>query len=181
MITPNILHIRYFYDTVRLGSVSLAARANNVTQSAVSQGIMKLEVMLDAKLLTHSRNRIKVTGQGERLFESARVVIHSVTEMESCLKGDESDYRGHVHFACSHSIAHSVLEGPLMKFKELAPDVKVKISLGHSGIAKEWLKQGKVEFALILDNDDLSGLDFRSIYSGNFEVFQSSKRVQEPG
>ncbi|NGX57962.1 MAG: HTH-type transcriptional regulator HdfR [Chlamydiae bacterium] len=174
----NLLHIRYFYDTVRLGSVSLAAKANFVTQSAVSQGIMKFERVLGAELLTHCRNRIKVTSRGEKVFHSCQQVMRSMTELESVMKAPEEGYHGQMVFACSHSMAQSVIQETLLELKKVAPAVTIKVHLGHTGIAKEWIKQGRVEFGLVLDNDDLAELDCEVIYSGAFKIFRSVSREE---
>lgn len=178
-MTLNLLHLRYFYDTIRLSSVSQAAKANCVTQSAVSQGIMKLEKSLNTELLTHCRNKIKITSEGERFFHSCQQVMKSVSELEDSLQKTEKEYYGKITFACSHSIAQSVLEEVLFEFKQQAPHVYIKILLGHTGIIKEWIKHGRIEFGLILDNDDLKGLSCQTIYSGEFKIFQSVKRIDE--
>lgn len=175
-MTINLLYLKYFHDTIRLGSVSKAAQSNHVTQSAVSQGIAKLEKSLGAKLLTHCRNRIKITAEGEKVFWKSQTVMKSVTELHHCLDDHDNNYHGQLVIACSHSMAQSVLEEPLFEFKKHAPAVRVNVLLGHTGIAKEWIKQGKVEFGLVLDNDDLSQLDQKVLCSGHFNIFQSTNR-----
>ena len=172
----SLLQIRYFYDTVRLKSVSQAAKFNCVTQSAVSQGIFKLEKLLKIQLLTHCRNKIKVTAKGEQFFQHCQTVIQSMKELEHAVFDASNEYFGQITFACSHSIAQSILNKVFQQFKAQAPQVYVKMLLGHTGIIKEWIKQGRVEFGLILDNDDLMMLDCETLYSGNFTVFQSIDR-----
>lgn len=39
----NLTYLKYFFDAVELGSLTASAKANFVTQSAISQGIIKLE------------------------------------------------------------------------------------------------------------------------------------------
>lgn len=175
----NLLHIRYFYDTVRLRSVSQAAKINCVTQSAVSQGIIKLEKSLNTQLLTHCRNKIKVTSNGEKIFQSCQNVIKSITELKYTINDSDEEFHGQIIFACSHSMAQSILQETLCEFKRRAPNVYVKLLLGHTGIVKEWIKQGRVEFGLILDNDDLAELDYEVIYSGAFKIFQSINRSEK--
>jgi len=49
MSSFNLQHLKYFYDTIRLKGVSQAALENHVSQSAVSQGIAKLEICLGSR------------------------------------------------------------------------------------------------------------------------------------
>jgi len=47
----NIRHLRAFVKTVELGKLQAAARAVNLSQSAVTQAIAKLENQLDVRTL----------------------------------------------------------------------------------------------------------------------------------
>lgn len=64
-MTPglNLNNLRYFYDAAEAEGISEAARRNFVTQSAVSQGIQKLEMALGISLITHQRNCFKLTAE----------------------------------------------------------------------------------------------------------------------
>src|SRR5947209_3352520 len=104
----NLFFLKYFYDTVRLKSVTEAARENHVTQSAISQGITQLEKVLAVKLLTHKRNSIKVTPEGEAVFEWSRTIFRQVANLKSRLKANQNEYVGQLSFACSHSLALSI-------------------------------------------------------------------------
>lgn len=99
----NLFFIKYFYDTVKLKSVTAAANANHVTQSAISQGIAQLEKSLSVSLLTHKRNSIKVTTEGETLFQWSRTMLREIEDLKSRLKANQNEYVGRLSFACSHS------------------------------------------------------------------------------
>lgn len=172
----NLYFLKYFYDTIRLNSVTEAARENHVTQSAISQGISQLEKSIGHRLLTHKRNAIKITSEGETVFEWSRTIFRQMDDLKSRLKTNQKEYGGNVSLACSHSLALSVLPEILDQFRKVAPLVKPKIVFGHTGLIKTWIKQGDIEFGLVLDNDDLSALSLNPIYSGAFRFFQSQLR-----
>ncbi len=172
----NLFFLKYFYDTVRLQSVTEAARENHVTQSAISQGINQLEKTLDISLLTHKRNSIKVTPEGKAVFEWSRTIFRQVEDLKLRLKTTKNEYTGELSFACSHSLALSILPELLMRVQKLAPLVTPKVVFGHTGLIKKWIKQGDVEFGLVLDNDDLSPFSLELIYKGAFRFFQSCSR-----
>lgn len=172
----HFIFLKYFHDTVKTKSVTEAAHQNHVTQSAISQGISQLEKMLAVNLLTHKRNSIKVTQEGEEVFEWSRKIFRQVEELKSRLKTNQNDYSGHLSFACSHSLALSLLPGMLAIFQEQAPLVTPKVIFGHTGMIKSWIKQGEIEFGFVLDNDDLSSLSLEFIYAGAFRFYQSTRR-----
>jgi DNA-binding transcriptional LysR family regulator len=177
----NLFFLKYFYDTVRLKSVTVAARENHVTQSAISQGIAQLEKSLGSSLLTHKRNSIKITPEGDAVFEWSRTIFRQIEDLKYRLKNTQNGYTGELSFACSHSLALSTLPELLMRFQKIAPSITPKILFGHTGLIKKWIKEGDVEFGFVLDNDDLSALSLEYIYKGSFRFFQSSLRpLDEP-
>lgn len=175
----NLIFLKYFYDTVRLKSVTGSAKENHVTQSAISQGITQLEKWLAVSLLTHKRNSIKVTSEGETVFEWSKTIFSQVEDLKFRLATDQNGYIGNLTFACSHSLALSILPEILAKFQSEAPLVKTKVLFGHTGLIKNWLKQGEIEFGFVMDNDDISSFSLDPIFSGAFYFFQSSRRARE--
>lgn len=172
----NLTYLKYFYDAARYESITASAKENFVTQSAISQGIMKLENFFQKKLLTHRRNSIKVTPEGQILFESSKRIFRCVDEVKGSLDSMHTTYTGKVEFACYHSVAVSLLPKPLAKFQELAPQVKPSFLIGRPELIMNWLKQGKVELGILSDNQDLISFDHESLYSGFFGVYQSKER-----
>jgi DNA-binding transcriptional LysR family regulator len=172
----NTTYLKYFYDTIRFGSVSKASSHNFVTQSAVSQGIVKLERSLNVMLLSHKSNRISITPEGKKVFESCRSIFQTIDNLIQTIHNKDGEYYGDLIFSCTHSMALSLLPQALSKFNVAAPKVVPKIFPGNIGLVKEWLKQGKIEFGIVLENEDVSSLDKIPLYSGSFKLYQSVER-----
>lgn len=172
----NLYFLKYFYDAVRLKSVSQAAQENHVTKSAISQGIVQVEKWLQVPLLTHQRNKIKTTPQGDILHESCRAIFQQIEELQFSLKSSQDEYRGSLTLACSHSIGLTLLPDVLNQFRKIAPKVSVQVLFGHTGNVKQWLQLSQVEVGLVLDNDDLSRFILEPIYKGKFAIFESIHR-----
>lgn len=172
----NITYLKYFYDTIRFESVSKAAKLNFVTQSAVSQGIVKLEKTFNVSLMTHKSNTIKITPEGKTVFESCRSLFQTLDELMQAVQQKDGEYSGELSFGCSHSMALSLLPGVLMNLHKTAPYIIPKMLPGHIKLVKEWLHQGKIEFGIVLENEDVSSLERIPIYSGTFNLYQSIKR-----
>lgn len=67
----------------------------------------------------------------------------------------------------------------MAKFQKLASLVVPRVIFGHTGLIKDWIKQGDIEFGLVLDNDDLSSFSLELISSGAFRFFQSCLRQKD--
>lgn len=172
----NLTYLKYFFDAVRLGGITVSAKANFVTQSAVSQGIKKLEASLKKQLITHKRNRIKLTREGELLFGSSRDLFRQFEELNNLFEKDQTTYRGKVEFACFYSVAVSLLPAALAKFQKIAPQVRPTFITGGPEIVEDALKRGKVEFGILMDHGDLFAYDRELIHRGHFKIYESVKR-----
>lgn len=72
--SPNLAFLRYFFSACQSKSISKAAKENFVSQSAISQGINKLEVALGKQLITHEQNRFQLTSDGLLLLEKCKEI-----------------------------------------------------------------------------------------------------------
>jgi LysR family transcriptional regulator, glycine cleavage system transcriptional activator len=72
---PPIQQLRAFIVTAQLGTVSQAAEALHVTQSAVSKQIQDLERYLNLALFTRVRKRLCLTPSGQRYCAAVRPLL----------------------------------------------------------------------------------------------------------
>ena len=70
----------YFAEVVDRGSFSAAAKSLFVSQSALSQSVAGLEEELGAELIRRSKNGVRLTYFGHRLYEDARRLIDSLRD-----------------------------------------------------------------------------------------------------
>jgi DNA-binding transcriptional LysR family regulator len=171
----NLQHLKYFYDALRLGGVSQAALENHVSQSAVSQGIAKLEVCLGHPLLMHRKNCLQLTEEGRKVFDQAGLVLKAAESLEDSIQMTEGAYCGQVVVGCTQSLARSLLLDVICHFHNEAPKVKLKLSFGHTALVKQRLMEGSIDFGLALDNEDLSAFETTQLYQGQFAVFQDAQ------
>jgi DNA-binding transcriptional LysR family regulator len=182
----NLANLKYFCDAIRLGGLSAAAKANFVTQSAISQGISKLEKSLGMSLLAHHPNRLRPTAQGMNVFNDAVLLLNKIAHFQQNLSQDASLQLGDLEFACTHSFSLAVIPSHLKRFREEHPQTKVNFYLGRNENILQMVKNGTVDFAILpleichnqhcqLYEEDLAKFEKRTIYSGSFEFYASSK------
>lgn len=180
MNTLNLVYVKYFCDAVRFESIAGAAKANFVTQSAISQGIAKLERSLDVSLLSHHPNRFRLTPEGENLFhELAAVLVHS-EEVQSRVSGGKIDYMGDLTFSSTLSFANVVIPSYLKKFSAAFPHVKIDFSLCFPLRVKESIKNGTIDFGILPDEGDLDNFNKKVIHSGSFKFYVAPGAPKKP-
>ena len=122
MLEPNLYHLKYFADAASLGSVGAAARKNSVSQPAVSQGIKKLELALGVELLVHSKNRFKLTPEGELVLVRIKEILSAFQNLREELSEKQEEVSGQVSLGTMRSLALHFL--PKL-FKNLKDDYDI--------------------------------------------------------
>ncbi|MEQ1666514.1 MAG: LysR family transcriptional regulator, partial [Bdellovibrionales bacterium] len=68
----NLNALKYFVDTVTLGSLTSAAEKNHVSRPAISQSIRRLENSMSLNLLDHKKNSLVLTNEGKAFYQKAQ-------------------------------------------------------------------------------------------------------------
>ena len=171
----NLNYVKYFCDAVRFGSIAAAAKVNFVTQSAISQGIAKLENSLKISLLAHHPNRFRITPEGENLFTELTEMLKYSDDIQSKVSDGKIHYIGDLVFSSTYSFAYGALPKYLKKFATDHPQVKIKFSLSYPYTVKDDIRSGKIDFGIIPHGDGLGdGLENfnkKIISSGKFRLY----------
>ena len=77
--------LQTFVQVARLGSFSAAARQREVSPSAVSKVVARLESRLGVQLLRRSTRRLELTAEGEQLLEQGQQLVTDWMAMESAV------------------------------------------------------------------------------------------------
>lgn len=171
-VPVNLIYLKYFCDAVRLNGISASAKANFVTQSAVSQAISKLEKYYKKELIVHKQNKFKATLEGEHLFKTGMELLQKSNQVHEELL--QESIPGTLDIACTHSFALALLPKYLKKLKNLYPHLHVNVHLGHLGIIKELLHKRVVDCGIALLNEELPQLQVYPIYQGNYRLYTAS-------
>ena len=89
----EMLQLRYFYETAKLGSFAKTAQKYMVPPTSVSASVKRLEKELGCSLFHREHNRITLNEQGVRLQQSLRVVFRELDGAVEELSAAMSDSR----------------------------------------------------------------------------------------
>lgn len=123
----TIQRYEIFNMTVRLGNITRASEALNMTQSGVSHALKSLEDEFDVKLLNRNKNGLNLTSEGTVVHEhTLRIVQANNTLLEeiSTLKGVE---KGRIRVGSFASVTTQWMPKILNYFKENYPNISIEI------------------------------------------------------
>ncbi|QKR99910.1 LysR family transcriptional regulator [Sphingomonas sp. CL5.1] len=113
-----------FRSVARFESITAAARRLNVTQSAVSQRILRLERRLNIALFVRRRGRLHLTESGYNMLGAMNVVSST---LNGVLEDFEGVRRRALVVSCAPSLATEWLVPRLEDFYGRNPDVELSI------------------------------------------------------
>lgn len=169
----NLTHLRYFYDAVRLKSLSAAAREHFVSQSAISQGIRALEQSLGIMLSTHQRQNFRLTEAGAVVFDESKRIFSSIEGLKERLRASENEISGPIVFACTNALAQFYLPHPYLELRKRHPQVQPKFHRGSLQFIHEALKQERVQFAIALDGNEFYDYQKQILHKGHFRLYKA--------
>lgn len=137
------------------GGVTRAATVLNLTQSAVSMQIKRLEDMLGLTLFDRANRRVSLTASGEQLVGYARRMLDLNDEVVGRLT--EEIYEGEVMLGVPHDIVYPVVPRVLKLFNMAYPRVKVHLRSSSTVKLREALERGEVDVILTTEEGVADG------------------------
>lgn len=128
-----------------------AAEELGVDQSSVSHSMAALEKVAGASLVNRT-GPLRPTELGQALLPHARTVLAASRAIESLIgEHHQNKPAGTVKIAASPTAAHRMLPKLLNVWAEALPDVDVRVFEGDDDELDEWLSNGVVDCAILID------------------------------
>jgi len=132
-VPDRIELMQTFVRIVEAGSLSAAAEQMGATQPTVSRRLQALERSLGLRLLHRTTHAIKLTEDGERCFERAKVLLASWDAFETDLRGADNVPEGTLRVVVPHAFGQQQLVEPLADYLRRHGQVSVEWLL-HDGV-----------------------------------------------
>ena len=140
--------LRYFQSVVRLGSFSLAAEENFISQSAISQQVQALERELGFPLLERKNRTFSLTPAGGYFYQKSLILTADCERMcreaAKIAKGSRASLKIGYPRCYTGAEFHRALE----LFSEEHPDVEVSVAYGNHEELYGLLRTGGADIVL---------------------------------
>lgn len=143
--------LRSFATVAETGGVTRAAGFLNLTQSAVSMQLKRLEESLDVALLDRSARQIALTAAGEQLLSYARRMLELNDEIYGRLT--DTAFEGEVVLGVPHDIIYPVVPQVLQRFAVDYPRVKVHLISSYTNDLKQQFAKGECDLILTTEEE----------------------------
>jgi DNA-binding transcriptional LysR family regulator len=162
----RVKQLRAFCFAAQSGSISKAAERLSLSQPSVSLQIQALERELGITLFERRGPRIRLTPEGESLYELALPLVDGIDALPERFQSHARNLNGgRLNIAAGESSTLYILPGLLKTFMAQHPNVRVKLHPVPASQMLEALRNDEVDFGIgsMLDLPD--DLLYRAIYS----------------
>ena len=135
----NLNALQVFVRVAESRSFTLAAERLDLTPSAVSKSVSKLEAELGVKLLHRSTRLVSLTNEGASFFDRCRHILAEIEDAKSALTLSNSVPRGKLRVQMPVGFGRRVVAPALLRFTEqhLGLSVDVELSDRAADLAYE--------------------------------------------
>lgn len=142
----DITLLRSFEAVYQLSSFTKAAAQLNLTQSAISAQIKRLEEQADCVLFERNTRSVTLTPQGQALLGYARAILRLSEDARAHLRGGNGG--AHLRIGASDDLTSTWLPGALRKFQDLRLGKTLELRISNTASLLESMEQGEVDLIL---------------------------------
>jgi DNA-binding transcriptional LysR family regulator len=118
-----------FADTARHGGFAAAARVTGVTPSSLAKAVARLESALGVKLFHRTTRQVRLTPDGERLFQRCQRVLTEVEELEAEATGAQHTVSGVLRIDSPVYYGKTFVLPVLAKLQHTHPALRLDVQL----------------------------------------------------
>ncbi|MBJ9705094.1 LysR family transcriptional regulator [Acinetobacter calcoaceticus] len=166
-----------FIRVVELGSFSAVARACDMTPSAVSKLIARLEKRLGVRLLNRSTRQFQLTSEGCQFYEQGLQILSELDELEQSVTANHSP-KGRIRIHTSFSYWTHFLLPCISLFNQRYPQIELEAHLSDEVIN---LVEQRIDVAIRTGPLKSSNLVARSLGSTTKHYVCSSAYIEQYG
>ncbi len=142
----DLTALRAFVVTADAGGVTRAAALLNLTQSAVSMQIKRLEEALARPFFYRTSRRLTLTPEGEQLIAYARRMLSLNDEVLARLT--DTALVGELRLGVPHDIVYPVIPEILKRMAQHYPRLRINLTSSFTVLMKEALAKGEMDLIL---------------------------------
>jgi len=159
----KLRHIRAFLDIAAEGNLSAVARAQGITQPALSRTLAELEALLDQPMFLRQGRRLVLT-EGGALFR--RHALAGVQALEAGVAAIRPGSGGAIRVGVLPTVATRFFPLVALRFIQLRPDITLSVETGPHHYLLRLLRDGAIDMMVgrLPAASEMSGLGFDHLY-----------------
>lgn len=169
----TLTQLNYILAVDRCRNFAQAARECFVTQPTLSMQIHKLEDYLQIQVFDRTKTPVEPTPMGKKVLEYARKVMQHSQALEELSRSLRGEVAGEYILAVIPTLAPYILPLFVGEFTRKYPQVELKIFEYQTDEIIRYLKEGKIDGAILATPLEVKDLKEEHIFLEPFQLFLS--------
>ncbi|MGY3571251.1 LysR substrate-binding domain-containing protein [Vibrio paucivorans] len=182
MLNPKLISLlpdlASFILVVDEGSFTAAAKKLDVTPSALSKLITRLESSLSVKLFERTTRKLVITPTGRQIYDQAILMVNAAQQAVELSTSDHTAPTGSLTVAAPEAFLNSVLQPFVVPFLQKYPDIQLKLRVADGEID---LLRDRIDIAFKLTDKPDENLVLKEIASTNLVLCASPEYIAQRG
>jgi len=170
--------LKAFYEVSICKSISKASNKLNISQSAISRQIQDLEFDLRTALFTRHQKGVRLTEQGENLFETVNNIKFSISNFEKKLIDKKTKPVGKFTISTTIGFGSTWLTPRINKFTDQFPEIEISLLMGDEEME---LSNRSADVAVRVKKPTQASLIFKKFVNFHNHIYASSDYLHENG
>lgn len=149
----NLSQLQTFVTVASEGSMTAAADKLFLTQPAVSQQMKNMEDDLGVELIVRGSKQIKMTAQGEMLYEHAKKILSLAQLAEVSIKSVGAQLKGELRIGTLNSIGLHLMSPVVSRLLKYNPDFKIKVNYARGEDLIQSYKKGDLDVLVLPETE----------------------------
>lgn len=176
-MNTNLLHLYYFYQVAKNGSVTKASLILKIQQPALSIMLKKFEENIGFPAFEKKGRNIQLTQKGRELFVYAEEVFSKVQKLEEFIGLESNEISGKLTIATNDLVGHYILTPVLTRWMSDYPNVEISILYLTAQEACEKMVKDEIDFGLFFHGpEEMNGIEFEKIKKFSFLCVGTKKQ-----
>lgn len=167
-----------FILIVDAGSFTAAAKQLDVTPSALSKLVTRLETSLSVKLFERTTRKLIITRSGQQVYDQAMVMVNAAKRAVELSTTDHQDMSGALTVAAPEAFLNSVLQPHVVPFLQKYPDIQLKLRVADGEI--DLIRDG-IDVAFKLTDQPDQNLVLKEVSKTNLVLCASPHYIARNG
>ena len=146
----NLTQLEVLVAIVETGSLTEAAEAVGLTQSAVSHALKRLEAELGVHLIERGHGEVSVTRIGEEVLQHVRAALNQIELIHQKTARERGLSVGKLRFGIVPNIPSQILTGILRDFQHQYPNIEVVLFEGNERELRDWIAQDIIDIGTVM-------------------------------
>ncbi len=146
----TLRQLQFFTAAAEARSVTGAARALSISQSAVTEAIRALEDDLGVTLFERQARGLEITHKGSLFLRHARQILADVATARNSFREESEVAAGRLSLGVTSLVAGYVLSDILGRFRRSFPQIEVQVVEDNGDYLQHLLIGGELDVAVLL-------------------------------